>query len=67
MKFKLNKLRGQTIRAKKQWLEWWNEYQSNPNITIPEIAKKYTNPRTGKPYNRATVYLAFKRLEELTT
>ena len=67
MKFKPNKLRKQTIVAKKKWLEWWDEFQSNPEMTIAEFAKSKINPKNGKPYNRASIYYAFNRLEELTT
>jgi len=67
MKFKPNKLRKQTIVAKKKWLAWWDEYQADPELTIAELAKRHINPKNGKPYNRASVYYAFKRLEELTT
>lgn len=66
MKFKPTKLRGQTIRAKRLWIEWWTKLQENPDLTVPELASQYINQKTGKTYNRATVYYGLKRLEELT-
>lgn len=67
MKIKQKRLRGQTVRAKKLWLEWWTKLQSDDSLTVSQLASQYTNKYTGKKYTRASIYNGIKRLEELTT
>ena len=60
------KMRGHTYQTKKaipQWIKIANEY--NSGIPVPEIAKKYTNPHTGKQYTEAYVYWVLKRVQTL--
>lgn len=50
------------LQSRKFWRKIVADY--NAGIPVPEIARKYTNPRTGKPYSRAHIHAVLKYMRE---
>lgn len=48
--------------AREFWLRVATDY--NAGMTPKEIAERYTNPNTGKPYTREHIHWILKKLRE---
>ena len=53
-----------TKLAKKIWVKMYRLY-TEQNMDPRDIAKKFRNKRTGKPYSREHVYACIKRVREI--
>jgi len=63
MKVKYKGHSRRTKVAKSLWLKMAEDYDND--IPPAEIAKKYKNPKTGKPYTRGHVYWVLERLQKI--
>lgn len=61
MEIKYQKHDQRKKQAKDFWLRVATDY--NGGLSASKIAKRYTNPRTGKPYTREHVYFILKRIK----
>ena len=58
--------KGHSRRTKKAsglWLKMAEDYDND--ISPAQIAEKYTNPKTNKPYTRGHVYWVLTRLKKI--
>lgn len=46
----------------KLYLQWYEDYKNGMDTT--QIAARYINPATGKPYTRTMIYFGFKQLRK---
>jgi len=51
-------------RRKKEAMDFWLRVAADNNNGIPaeKIAKRYTNPKTQKPYTREHIYFILRKL-----
>jgi hypothetical protein len=49
--------------TRKFWVKVVADY--NAGIPVPEIASKYTNPKTNRPYSRQHIHAILKKMSEI--
>lgn len=53
-------------KRKKEAMDLWLRVATDYNngLSATKIAKRYTNPKTGKPYTREHIYFILRKLSE---
>lgn len=63
MKIKYQRHSDRINKARLFWKKIATEYNKG-KLSAAQIAKKNINPKTGKPYTRAHIYYALRKLRE---
>lgn len=62
MEIKYHKHTKRTKESRDMWHRVATDY--NGGLSATAIAKRYTNPKTGKPYTREHIYFILRKLSE---